>query len=120
MCYHYALSKQPSGTESHQWEMPFEPVYHASGFEFPQMPVITMQEPSKVQAYRWGLIPNWVKSSADAEKLRAQTLNAKGETIFEKPAFRAAVPGQRCLVPADGFFEWMDFQRSKYPHFVHL
>lgn len=79
-----------------------------------------MQDPAKVQAYRWGLIPAWVKSGEDAQKLRVQTLNAKGETIFEKPAFRAAVPAQRCLVLADGFFEWMDFQRSKYPHFVRL
>ncbi len=120
MCYHYSLGKQPSGMDSLEWEMPFEPVYHASGFAFPQMPVITMQEPAKVQAYRWGLIPAWVKSGEDAHQLRAQTLNAKGETIWEKPAFRAAVPAQRCLVPADGFFEWMDFQKRKYPHYVRL
>jgi putative SOS response-associated peptidase YedK len=120
MCYHYSFSQPLPDGDSMEWEMPFEPVYHASGFDFPLMPVITMQEPARVQAYSWGLIPEWVRSGEDAQKLRAQTLNAKGETVFEKPAFRAAVPGQRCLVPADGFFEWMDFQRQKYPHFVRL
>ena len=103
-----------------EWETPFEPIYHINGFDFPRMPVITMHEPKKVQAYLWGLIPHWVKSLADAQKLRAQTLNAKSETIFEKPAFRTYIQQNRCLVITDGFFEWMEFQKKKYPHYVHL
>lgn len=103
-----------------EWEMPFEPVYHVSGFDAPVMPVITQAHPNKVQAYRWGLIPHWVKSMSDAQKLRAQTLNARAETLFEKPAFRTYAQQNRCLVLADGFFEWMDFQKKKYPHFVRL
>jgi putative SOS response-associated peptidase YedK len=121
MCYHYSLTKKQEQVLSAiaaQWEMPFEPVYHANGFTFPHMPVITSQEPGKVQAYTWGLIPHWVPSLAEAQKLRAQTLNAKAETIFEKPAFRSYIPKRRCLVLADGFFEWMEFQKKKYPHFV--
>lgn len=124
MCYHYALSKQQQdlvkAIGAMEWEMPFEPLFHVNGFEFPVMPVITLQEPGKVQAYRWGLIPHWSKSMADAQKLRAQTLNARAETIFEKPAFRTYAQQNRCLVLASGFFEWMDFQKQKYPHYVHL
>lgn len=103
-----------------QWEMPFEPVFHASGFQHPVMPVVTQQAPEKVQAYRWGLIPHWVKSAEEGEKIRTQTLNARGETIFDKPSFRSYAPGRRCLVPADGFFEWMDFAGKKYPHYIRM
>jgi len=105
---------------SAEWEVPFEPIYHISGFAFAPMPVVTQQEPHKVQAYQWGLIPHWVKTAAEAQKLKAQTLNAKAETIFEKPAFRTYVMHNRCLVLSDGFFEWMDYKKKKYPHYVHL
>ena len=103
-----------------EWEIPFEPIYHTNGFNFPAMPVITQAEPDKVQAYHWGLIPHWIPSSADAQKIRAQTLNAKGETIFEKPSFRTYAPQNRCLILADGFFEWTEFKKKKYPHYIEL
>lgn len=123
MCYHYSLGQPQEAINKvlqAEWEMPFEPIYHISGFAFAPMPVITQQEPHKVQAYQWGLIPHWVKTTAEAKKLRAQTLNAKAETLFEKPAFRTYVLHNRCLVLADGFFEWMEYKKKKYPHFVHL
>lgn len=123
MCYHYSLTLPQDSISKvlpAQWEMPFEPVYHISGFAYAPMPVITQQEPNKVQAYQWGLIPHWVKTTAEAQKIRAQTLNAKSETLFEKPAFRTYVLHNRCLVLSDGFFEWMDYKKKKYPHFVHL
>jgi putative SOS response-associated peptidase YedK len=121
MCYHYSLSKKQDEIMrmiQAEWEMPFEPIYHVNAFDFPVMPVITMRHPKKVQAYQWGLVPHWVKSMADAQKLRAQTLNAKSETVFEKPSFRTYAVENRCLVLADGFFEWMDFAKKKYPHYV--
>ena len=102
-----------------EWEQPFEPVFHTSGFNFPQMPVITSEKPNKVQLYHWGLIPHWVKSLQDANKIRTQTLNARADGIFEKPAFRSYTKN-RCIVLADGFFEWMEFKKKKYPHYVHL
>ena len=123
MCYHYSLGQPQEAISkvlSAEWEMPFEPIYHISGFAFAPMPVITQQEPHKVQAYQWGLIPHWVKTTAEAQKLKAQTLNAKAETLFEKPAFRTYVMHNRCLVLSDGFFEWMEYKKKKYPHFVHL
>ncbi len=98
----------------------WQPVYHADAFTFLKMPVITMDAPSKVQLFQWGLIPHWVKNAEDANKLKAQTLNARSETVFEKPSFRSAVNRQRCLIPADGFFEWMDHGGKKYPHHIYL
>jgi putative SOS response-associated peptidase YedK len=122
MCYHYSLTKKMQEVMKMieaEWENPFEPVYHAIGFEFAPMPVITIKEPQKVQAYLWGLIPHWCSTLDDAKKLRTQTLNAKGETIFEKPAFRNYT-ANRCIVMADGFFEWMEHKGKKYPHYVQL
>jgi putative SOS response-associated peptidase YedK len=122
MCYHYSLTKKQEEIMrmiQAEWEMPFEPVYHATGFNFPQMPVITSEAPGKVQSFIWGLIPHWVKSIQEADKLRTQTLNARAESIFEKPAFRSYTKN-RCIVLADGFFEWMEHKKKKYPHYVHL
>lgn len=122
MCYHYSLSRDQEKILREirlEWEQPFEPVFHTSGFNFPQMPVITSEKPGSVQLYHWGLIPHWVQSIQDADKIRTQTLNARADGIFEKPAFRSYTQN-RCIVLADGFFEWMEFKKKKYPHYVHL
>lgn len=122
MCYHYSLSKQQAAVLKEiglEWTRAFEPVHHTSGFDFPEMPVITSEAPHTVRHYRWGLIPHWVKSLGEADKIRAQTLNARAEGIFEKPAFRSYT-ANRCVVLADGFFEWTEHKKKKYPHYVHL
>lgn len=123
MCFHYSLTKERTEVEiqlSARWDDDWEPVYHANGFAFPDMPVIKQSDPGRIQLSHWGLVPGWVKSKEDADKLRAQTLNARAETIFEKPSFRSSISNSRCLVIADGFFEWMEFNKKKYPHFIHL
>lgn len=123
MCFHYALTKEKAEIEIQlgvNWDDEWVPVYHASGFTFLQMPVITQKTPDSIQMFDWGLIPHWVKTKADADKLKAQTLNARSETVFEKPSFRSYIPNNRCLVIADGFFEWMDLQKKKYPHLVQM
>ena len=65
---------------------------------------------------RWGLVPSWAKDPAIGNKL----INARAESIAEKPAFRAALRRRRCLVPADGFYEWQGTGRRKQPYFIHL
>lgn len=123
MCFHYSLTIERAEIEIQlgaHWDDDWEPVYHANGFSFLAMPVITQGDPGRIQLFHWGLIPPWVKSKADADKLRAQTLNARSETVFEKPSFRTSIMHNRCLVIADGFFEWMDFEKKKYPHYIRL
>jgi putative SOS response-associated peptidase YedK len=123
MCFHYSLTKERTEIEIQlgvYFDEDWTPVYHANGFSFLQMPVITQSKPGSIQLFNWGLIPLWVKTKDDAGKLRAQALNARSETVFEKPSFRSSINNQRCLVIADGFFEWMDFQKKKYPHFIFL
>lgn len=93
------------------------PVYYfVSGFSHPELAVIT---PDGIDFMTWGLIPFWVKNEAQAQKLRTATLNAVGETVFDKPSFRGSIRSKRCLLPVNGFFEWRDFQGKKYPYFIH-
>ncbi len=123
MCFHYALTKEKAEIEIQlgvNWDDEWVPVFHADGFTFLQMPVITQKKPESIQLFNWGLIPHWVKTKADADKLKTLTLNARSETVFEKPSFRSSIPNNRCLIIADGFFEWMDFQKKKYPHLIQM
>ena len=65
--------------------------------------------------FRWGLVPHW----AESRKVAATMINVRAETVASKPAFRAALRRRRCLIPADGFYEWTrDAQGNKQPHFI--
>jgi putative SOS response-associated peptidase YedK len=64
---------------------------------------------------RWGLLPAWVK---DPGKF-ALLINARAETVLEKPAFKNAIKRRRCLIPADGYYEWQAFETRKRPHFIY-
>jgi putative SOS response-associated peptidase YedK len=64
---------------------------------------------------RWGLLPSWVK---DPKKFTL-LFNARGETVNEKPAYKAAMKRRRCLIPADGFYEWRAGGVRKQPYYIH-
>jgi putative SOS response-associated peptidase YedK len=97
----------------------FEAIYHGNGFSFRQWPVITSQSPDRIQLFNWGLIPLWTKTIDDAKKNRINTLNARSETVFEKPSFRS-ISAKRCLIPSTGFYEWREYNKVKYPYFITL
>ena len=63
---------------------------------------------------RWGLVPTWAKDTKGA----ARCINARAETVADKPAFRAAFKARRCLIPADGFYEWTTEDGAKQPHHI--
>ena len=65
---------------------------------------------------RWGLVPFWAKDPSIGNRM----INARAETVAEKPAFRSAFRRQRCLVPTDGYYEWKAAKPVKQPYFIHL
>lgn len=65
---------------------------------------------------RWGLVPFWAKDAS----IGARMINARSDTVAEKPAFRAAFRRRRCLVPMAGFYEWQKTSSRKVPHFIRL
>lgn len=70
-------------------------------FDFPKMPVITNRNPKKIELYNWGLIPQWAVDTS----IKTYTLNARIETLDKKNAFKNSIEN-RCLIIADGFYEW--------------
>lgn len=113
MCYTYKLQSTKEQIEKRfksVFKEPelFEKQSKVSGFSYPSMPVITAENPHLLDFFTWGLIP---EGSSEIEKIRAMTLNARIETIREKISYRNIL-GQRCLIPADGFFEWQ-WQNNK-------
>lgn len=121
MCFHLSLSKtalELANRFDASFEEAFDPVYYANGFNHPKWPVITADKPKAIQFYEWGLVPFWVKTVQDAVRMKNNTLNAKSETVFEKPSFKFSILKRRCLVPATGFFEWRTIGGKKYPYFI--
>ncbi|MFA6127409.1 MAG: SOS response-associated peptidase [Bacteroidales bacterium] len=98
----------------------FGPRYVQNAFEFPKWPVITTDRPKEIHLMNWGLIPGWIKDRESAAKFRVNTINARSETIFEKPAFRRAADCRHCLVLADGFFEFREIDGKKYPYYIRV
>lgn len=80
------------------------------------VPVVREREGARrIEQVRWGLVPRWSKAVNEGPLL----LNARAETAADKPAFRDALRRRRCLVPADGFYEWEKQGRAKLPLFFH-
>lgn len=122
MCFSYAVNFNAEALKSKF--LLEELILPASGFFFsaftwPQLPVLEYNQGRwEANNKQWGLIPNWCQSEQQALELRKLSLNAKGETVQEKPMFRHAFRTGRCLVPAAGFFEWREFNKKKYPYFI--
>lgn len=77
---------------------------------------ITDEGERQARAFRWGLIPFWAKDATIGSKM----INARSETVAEKPSFRHALAKRRCLIPADGFYEWQKGPGGKTPTYVRF
>lgn len=75
-------------------------------------PVIPQYDPEHIHLFRWGLVPGWARD----EKLGFKMINARSETVDQKPAFRNAFKHRRCLVLADSFYEWKKTPQGKVPY----
>jgi len=93
--------------------------HHVSGFSHPELVVFKKKEGQTIiERNIWGLIPPWVKNVDEAQIIWDKTLNARGETIFEKPSFKHAAANDRCVVPLDGFFEHHHKRGQTFPYFI--
>ncbi len=117
MCGRYRLSRRKQIIEEHfdavSGEEDWGPRYNIA----PTQPVpVIRQNPRgpvrELSLVRWGLIPSWAKDASVA----ARMINARSETAAAKPAFRDALKSRRCLVPADGFYEWSRTGKTKQPY----
>lgn len=88
----------------------YEPTYNAAPGQ--RLPVVTGEDPDSLQQLQWGLVPSWWDDDAGG------LINARAETVAEKPSFRDAYERRRCLVPADGFYEWVETGDGKRPYRV--
>lgn len=92
--------------------------YHVNAFTHPLYPIVTGD--NELQAFHWGLVPFWVKSEEQAKEIENMTINAKADTVFEKPSFRHSIMSKRCIVPSTGFFEWRHEGKDKIPYFIQV
>jgi putative SOS response-associated peptidase YedK len=117
MCGRYRLSRRKQIIEEYfdcgSDESDWNPRFNVA----PTQPVpVIRQNPKEpireLSLMRWGLISSWAKDSSGS----ASMINARSETASTKPAFRDALKSRRCLIPADGFYEWMRTGKTKQPY----
>lgn len=89
--------------------------FQVSAFTHPKVIIYENDMPFEPRTSVWGLIPDWAK---EPEKIWNSTVNARGETIFEKASFRKSAEIKRCLIPANGFYDHHDFKGKKYPFYI--
>jgi putative SOS response-associated peptidase YedK len=117
MCGRYVISSSPEAmrqTFGYAEQPNFPPRYNIAPTQ--PIPVVTLDGGARhFRLMRWGLIPSWVKDPRTFSLL----INARAESVTAKPSFRAAMRRRRCLVPADGYYEWKMTPGAKQPHFIH-
>lgn len=116
MCGRYTLFAPPDEVESRfgaTFADGFEPTYNAAPGQ--ALPVVTDEAPETIQRFEWGLVPSWADDRSEFG-----FINARAETVREKRSFAGAYERRRCLVPADGFYEWVERDGGKQPYRVAL
>jgi putative SOS response-associated peptidase YedK len=116
MCGRYRLSRRKQLVEKYFGSVSDEPDWEPRYNIAPPQPVAVIRQNPKrpireLSLMRWGLIPSWAKDSSGA----ASMINARSETASTKPAFSEALKRRRCLIPADGFYEWKRTGTTKQP-----
>jgi putative SOS response-associated peptidase YedK len=118
MCGRYALTSPPAVIAERfhlLWTPELAPHYNIAPAQ--TIPVVRETEQGRaLSMLKWGLIPSWAKDATIGMKL----INARGETLAEKPAFRSAYRQRRCLIPADAFYEWKAVAERKQPYCIRL
>ncbi len=119
MCGRFALFSSPADIQRffdvHPISFDLQPNYNVAPTQ--EIPVIVQHEGARrIKKGHWGLVPFWAKDISIGSRM----INARVETVGSKPAFRTALKLRRCLIPADGFYEWAGKAGSKQPFYFHL
>jgi len=118
MCGRFTMTATPGALAEHfdvRAPTTFAPRYNIA----PTQPVLTVtadEGERAVDPRHWGLVPHWASDTGSA----ARMINARVESVAEKPAFREAFRRRRCLIPADGFYEWRAQSRARQPYHISL
>jgi putative SOS response-associated peptidase YedK len=116
MCGRYVITSSPAAIRAlfgYPEQPNFPPRYNVAPTQ--PIPIVRVNDGKRqFVLMRWGLIPAWVKDPKPFSLL----INARADTVIDKPAFRTAMRRRRCLIPADGFYEWRDIGGHKQPYFV--
>jgi putative SOS response-associated peptidase YedK len=116
MCGRYTLTadtdKIVKRFEVKDYQGEHKPRYNIAPAQNNPVVVLNKKQERIIYPMRWGLIPSWAKD----EKIGSQMINARIETIAEKPSFKRDLISGRCLVPADGYYEWVKTGKPKMKH----
>src|ERR1700692_3032535 len=117
MCGRFVITSPPEALRQvfGYTEQPIFPPRHNMAPTQPIPVVIIESGVRHFRLMRWGLLPAWVKDPRKFTLL----INARAETVREKPAFKNAIRRRRCLIPADGYYEWQASGKRKLPYFIH-
>jgi len=117
MCGRYVITTPPAALRT-AFGYAAQPNFPARFNVAPTQPIPVVLEEQGARQFRlmrWGFVPAWVKDPRRFTLL----INARAETVRDKPAFRNAIRRRRCLVPADGYYEWQNVDGHKHPYFIH-
>ena len=95
------------------WAEDWEPSFNIAPTQ--NTPVLLYKEKRQLRTMRWGLVPFWAKDL----KMGSRMINARAETLTEKPAFRSLLRSKRCVVVTDGYYEWQQTNSGKQPFYIH-
>ena len=117
MCGRFVITSPPAAIRQafgYAEQPNFPPRYNIAPTQ--PIPVVIVENGARhFKLMRWGLMPAWVKDPRKFTLL----INARSETVLDKPAFKNAIKRRRCLIPADGYYEWQAADGRKRPHFIH-
>lgn len=120
MCGRFTLTVDPAELKDAYPGTEFPPKFAPRFNIAPTQPILAIPNDGQNRAdfFVWGLIPSWAKDPSIGNRL----INARGETLAEKPSFRGGYKYKRCLILADGFYEWKSQPgtKTKIPHFIHM
>jgi putative SOS response-associated peptidase YedK len=120
MCGRYKLVTAPEELEAYFEAIisnagTIEPLVNVTPGMFMPVLAIGRDKVPVITTFKWGLVPSWAKDPNTGYKM----INARSETISQKPSYAVPFQRRRCVIPSNGFYEWMKSENEKVPHFVH-